>query len=233
MTRRLAAQFALRLHGVLIVLWSLAWGVACNKTLLWAGLQSPPWRYGVATLAAWLAMLAAFKLWLAYAGFTNAHRPRRARDGSGIDPDLPLPGGAGQSASRLDPVGGHGGSFGGGGASGDFEPLAETDSASLLGDVGGSVADGLSSADEFLPVALVIAIVVAIAAACLGVLTYCYAQGPMLLSEAAFEVLLAGGLVRTARRAHQADWLRTVVRKTAIPWMIVLTCAIAIGLLLR
>ena len=95
------------------------------------------------------------------------------------------------------------------------------------------MADSLSSADEALPLVLVIAVVAAAVTACLGVLTYFYAQGPMLLSEAAFEVLLAGGLIRTARRADQADWLRTVVVRTAVPWLIVLGCAIAIGLVLR
>ncbi|CAJ0718337.1 hypothetical protein [Ralstonia mannitolilytica] len=54
----------------------------------------------------------------------------------------------------------------------------------------------------------------------------------MLLSEAAFEVLLAGGLIRSARRADDADWLRTVVARTAIPWLVVLGCAVAIGLVL-
>lgn len=53
----------------------------------------------------------------------------------------------------------------------------------------------------------------------------------MLLSEAAFEVLLAG-LIRSARRADDADWLRTVVARTAIPWLVVLGCAVAIGVIL-
>jgi hypothetical protein len=202
--RRLASRFALRMHVALIVLWSLAWGVACNKLLRMAGLDAPPVRYGVATVAAWLAMLAAFKLWLAYAGFTQQRQVPREHSEWAADTadaavdlafDLPLPSG------------------GGGGAE--------------------TVAEGLASADEFLPLAIVIAVVVAVMAASLGVLTYFYTQGPMLLSEAAFEVLLAGGLIRSARRANDADWLRTVVVRTAVPWLIVLGCAIAIGLLLR
>lgn len=200
--RRLASRFALRMHVALIVLWSLAWGVACNKLLRMAGLDAPPVRYGVATVAAWLAMLAAFKLWLAYAGFTQQRQVPREHSEWAADTadaavdlafDLPLPSGGG----------------------------AET------------VTEGLASADEFLPLAIVIAVVVAVVAASLGVLTYFYTQGPMLLSEAAFEVLLAGGLIRSARRANDADWLRTVVVRTAVPWLIVLGCAIAIGLLLR
>lgn len=237
LARRLASRFALRLHVVLIVVWSLAWGMACNKLLRMAGLDSPPWRYGVATIAAWLAMLVAFKLWLAYAGFTQRRKQEQARASadSGLDFDLPLPrlgGNVGRAAAQPGPIGG-GGSFGGGGATADFEPLAAAGDSSLLGETGSSVADGLSSADEALPLVLVIAVVVAAVAACFGVLTYFYTQGPMLLSEAAFEVLLAGGLIRTARRADQADWLRTVVVRTAVPWLIVLGCAIAIGLVLR
>lgn len=199
---RLASRFALRVHVVLIVLWSLAWGVACNKLLRMAGLDAPPVRYGVATVAAWLAMLAAFRLWLAYAGFTQQRQVPREHSDLAADTadaavdlafDLPLPSGGGAEA----------------------------------------VAEGLASADEFLPLAIVIAVVVAVVATSLGVLTYFYTQGPMLLSEAAFEVLLAGGLIRSARRANDADWLRTVVVRTAVPWLIVLGCAIAIGLLLR
>lgn len=242
--RRLASRFALRLHVVLIVLWSLAWGVACNKLLHMAGLDSPPWRYGIATVTAWLAMLVAFKLWLAYAGFTQRRKQQSAQGDSIADAaadaidfgsSLPLPrlgGNVGRAAAQPGPFGG-GGTFGGGGASADFEPLADAADSSLLGEAGNGVADSLSSADEALPLVLVIAVVVAAVTACLGVVTYFYAQGPMLLSEAAFEVLLAGGLIRTARRADQADWLRTVVVRTAVPWLIVLGGAIAIGLVLR
>ncbi|WP_296227939.1 hypothetical protein [Ralstonia sp. UBA689] len=237
--RRLAARFALRMHVLLIVLWSLAWGVGCNKALHWVGLESPPWRYGTAAVAAWLAMLVAFKLWLAYTGFTQRRKQQRASEsadsGADLDFDFDLPrigGSTGRAAVRSS-IGEHGGTFSGGGASADFEPFASADDGSPLGEAASSMAEGLSSADEFLPVALVIAVVVAVVAASLGVLTYFYTQGPMLLSEAAFEVLLAGGLIRTARRANDADWLRTVVVKTAVPWLIVLGCAIAVGLLLR
>ncbi|MGM3277839.1 hypothetical protein [Ralstonia sp. 24A2] len=238
--RRLASRFALRLHVVLIVLWSLAWGVACSKLLHMAGMDSPPWRYSIATVAAWLAMLVAFKLWLAYTGFTQRRKQQSTQGDSIVDTaadaidfgsGLPLPRFAGNAGRAA--IGERGGSFSGAGASADFEPLADAGDTSLLGDAGSSVAEGLSAADEALPIALVIAVVAAAVAACLGVVTYFYAQGPMLLSEAAFEVLLAGGLIRTARRANQADWLRTVVVKTAVPWLIVLGCAIAIGLVLR
>ena len=248
LARRLASRFALRLHVVLIVLWSLAWGVTCNKLLQLTGLDSPPWRYSIATVTAWLAMLVAFKLWLAYAGFTQRRKQQSARgwqsdsiadaaaDAIDFGSGLPMPrlgGNIGRAAAQLGPIGGQGGIFGGGGASADFEPLADAADSSLLGEAGSGVADSLSSADEALPLVLVIAVVVAAVTACLGVVTYFYTQGPMLLSEAAFEVLLAGGLIRTARRADQADWLRTVVVRTTVPWLIVLGCAIAIGLVLR
>lgn len=238
-TRRLASRFALRLHVVLIVLWSLAWGVACNKLLHMAGMDSPSLRYGVATVAAWLAMLIAFKLWLAYAGFAQRRKQQHASSeadaSANLDFDLgnvSLPR-IGGGAARSGSIGGQGGTFSGAGASADFEPVTSASDTSLLGDVGSGIAESVSSADEALPVVLVIAVVVAAAAACFGVLTYFYTQGPMLLSEAAFEVLLAGGLIRSARRAKDADWLRTVVVRTAVPWLIVLGCAIAIGLVLR
>lgn len=237
--RRLAARFALRFHVVLIVLWSLTWGVACSKTLHWAGLDSRPWRYAVATVCAWLAMLVAIKLWLLYTGFTQRRKAQRASagsdgggDGVGLDFDFGLPRIGGNASRAATHIGDHGGTFSGAGASADFEPFASAGDTSLLGDAG-SVADGLSSADEALPIVLVIAVVAAAAAACLGVLTYFYTQGPMLLSEAAFEVLLAGGLLRSMRRADDGDWLRTIVVKTAVPWLIVLGCAIGVGLVLR
>ena len=211
---------------MLMVLWALGWGVASNKLLSWAGVMSPPWRYALATLIAWLAMLVALRLWLSYVGLASQFE--RQRSGSGSDlPSIDVP--LGRNSTSVE-FSGSGGEFSGGGASNNFEIDADlTGSASIDG--ASSLGDIVSELDD-LPGLVVIVGWLAIAA-CGGVLLYFYAQGPMLLSELAFEALLAGGLIKTARKADQASWLSAAIKSTIVPFLAVLTGAIVVGLLMR
>jgi hypothetical protein len=51
----------------------------------------------------------------------------------------------------------------------------------------------------------------------------------VILPEAAFEALLAAGLVRAARRARFGGWARGVLRSTALPFTLVLGSAVVLG----
>lgn len=55
-----------------------------------------------------------------------------------------------------------------------------------------------------------------------------YSTGPLILIEVATETLLAGGLLRWARRTEMA-WMSRSVRNTAIPFLIITTALFAIG----
>lgn len=56
-----------------------------------------------------------------------------------------------------------------------------------------------------------------------------YSTGPLILIEVATETLLAGGLLRWARRT-EAAWMTRSVRATAIPFLITTTALFIIGL---
>jgi|GEM_PF-2721311 len=56
-----------------------------------------------------------------------------------------------------------------------------------------------------------------------------YSTGPLILIEVATETLLAGGLLRWARRTELA-WMSRSVRTTAIPFVIATTALLVVGL---
>ena len=47
----------------------------------------------------------------------------------------------------------------------------------------------------------------------------------MILPEAAFEALLASGLIKAARRGDARGWARGVLKSTLIPFVLVLAAA--------
>jgi hypothetical protein len=50
-------------------------------------------------------------------------------------------------------------------------------------------------------------------------------QAPVILPEAAFEALLAAGLVKAAHRSEARGWTRGVLKSTVIPFALVLAAA--------
>jgi len=76
--------------------------------------------------------------------------------------------------------------------------------------------------------ALVIALVVLVA--CLGgAAIWLVWQAPVILPEAAFEALVAAGLVKAARVSEARGWMHGVLRSTAIPFVLLLAAAIFLG----
>jgi hypothetical protein len=58
-------------------------------------------------------------------------------------------------------------------------------------------------------------------------------QAPAILSEAAFQLLLASGLMKTTRQAAQADWTGSVLRATWKPFALVLVLTTILGAMLH
>ena len=75
-----------------------------------------------------------------------------------------------------------------------------------------------------------ITLILAIAAAAGVYLVY---EAPFILSEAAFEFILAAGLVRGARRINSADWMGSVFKTTSIPFIVTLALATLAGYLMH
>lgn len=52
---------------------------------------------------------------------------------------------------------------------------------------------------------------------------------PGILSETAFNAALAGVLTRHAHKVSQGNWIGSVLRKTALPFALVLMLSVAMG----
>ena len=90
-----------------------------------------------------------------------------------------------------------------------------------LGDSVGDVAGGAVSAlgDEGGLAAIVVMTVIgSVVAIVLGAGIYMIYEAPFILSEAAFQVVLAASLVKSSRAMNEPDWIGSVFRTTWIPF---------------
>ncbi len=74
---------------------------------------------------------------------------------------------------------------------------------------------------------------VAIAALIFGVGIYLIYEAPLILSEAAFQGVLAGGLARGAHRMASGDWIGSIFKATWIPLALTLFLAFLAALVLH
>lgn len=79
---------------------------------------------------------------------------------------------------------------------------------------------------------VVLAVLGVIVALVLGAGIYLVYEAPFILSEAAFEFVLAAGLVRGSRRLDAADWMGSVFKTTWIPFATTLLMATLAGWLI-
>jgi len=211
--RWLQDRFFLRIHMSLILAATFLAGVGTTKLLLLIGVGSMAVRYVLAVCAAYLAFLALIRLWLFY---VNADR----------EVDLSADGIAfiGEIAFGADSTGleAGGGSFGGGGATGSW------------GDAVAAPVKSSSSGFNFdfdldLDGLVVVLLFLALAGALLFAGIYVIYTAPALLSEAAFEALLAGALLRRAKTIDRPGWVGAVWRATVWPFVAVVVLAGALG----
>lgn len=243
-------RYFIRAHMSAMLVLVLVTGTLASRLLLRAGVTHMGVRYPIAVIVSYLVFFGLVRLWLAYVCRAAGARARSSASGSSGDDlfDGSWGGGSGSSGSggsvgRL--LGGGGGS-GGGGTSGDFGDgalearsavpipmqaqapsqggggsISRFFSGSRSGGGGGGGGDG----DGLLLLILFVVLVAAI----FGAGAYLIIQAPAILSEAAFQAVLAGGLVRTARGSHDPGWAESVLKKTAIPFAIVLVLAGVFG----
>jgi len=80
---------------------------------------------------------------------------------------------------------------------------------------------------------VVVAILAAIMSVCIGAGVYLVYEAPFILSEAAFQFILAAGLIRGTRRIKSADWIGSVFKTTSIPFFVTLALALLAGYLMH
>lgn len=223
--RGIAAAFLVRFHMSIIFVAVVATAVAASRLLFLAGIDSLMVRYALAATAAYAVFFVFVRVWIFYVTLAGSRR-------SSVDlPDVVWPGRGGSNAT-FEPGGGH---FGGGGASGSFDPEA-VNAGSVLeaapsggsGGGGGLGADvGLDADDAVLLLLALLALATCLA----GAAIYLVWQAPVILPDAAFEALLASGLVTasTTERQKARGWARGLLRSTVVPFALVLLAAMFVG----
>jgi hypothetical protein len=220
-------------------------GFLATRSMLALHLDNVLVRYPLAVVCAYLVFFLAVKLWLKYVAVSPAKRciPDNAADLIDVVPDVAgaWPGGGGLPG--VEALTGGGGGFSGGGASGGFEGVVSavadggaTDTGGgiggAIGDVAGDALSGLGDEGGVAAV-VVFAVLAAIGAVVVGAGLYLVYEAPFILSEEAFEFVLAASLVRGSRRIDSCDWVGSVFRTTAIPFAVTLVLAFLAGYLMH
>lgn len=246
--RALSEHFLLRLHMTVILGGTIGAALAVTHLLLAVHLNNMAVRYGVSIMAAFAAFIVFVRGWLWYIAFCAAAAAKRgtakaddwfnALNFSGGGVDVPSFGGGSSGGSSDGPsLGEGGGKFGGGGASGSWgEPTTQpvlavaapqSSSGSVKSSGGGKSSSGFSLDFDGDAAVLIVAIVfigaVVVAAA------YLIYAAPVVLSEAAFQATLAATLTRHAKNMSRNGWVGSIVRSTAVPFLIVLALGIGLG----
>jgi lysylphosphatidylglycerol synthetase-like protein (DUF2156 family) len=211
----LQRRYALRVHMLLIVAATIGAGLGATKLLLMAHVDVLALRYALAVFAAYLTFLFLIRIWLAY---VSDERWELDFNGDGVD--IFSWGGPGPGPTGLD---GGGGSFGGGGASGSWGDAA----AQPVKSSGGSGFDLVPDLDgEGCVLVLLAAALIAILLVAGVYLIY---TAPAILSEVAFETVLAAALARRAKRVASSAWVGSIFRATVWIFAAVLAFSVALG----
>ena len=223
-------------------------GFLASWLLLQLGVHRMALRYGLAVLAAYGVFLLLLRVWIHF------HQRSLRRDLAGdvaeavadAALDAVIDGGfqvgtrgAGELVRGLRPGGG---SSGGAGASTAFEAPATPPAPSALLSTGGRSTSGHSTGggsgkagfdlsnlvpDLDLDEAIVLVVALAIAFSVLAASIWLVVGAPTLLAELLVDSALAGGLYRKLRQ-DDTSWLETALKKTVLPFVVVLVVA-AIG----
>jgi hypothetical protein len=209
----------LRWHSFLLAstCFALVWAVSAS--LMYAGVDALALRWPVALGVAYAAFIGLLWLWC---------RWLLSRDEGDV-------GDPGFDANSLDRMGadapfqsGGGGDFGGGGASGTFEP---GDAVEGAGRAAGHVLEAAGSADEGIVIAVPLAVVVGVAVLLAGAIGLAVFGlfGIEVLLGVAVEIAIASAGGALAYRARREGWLSHALSRTIRPMAIILLMVVALG----
>ncbi len=234
---KLSTRFSLRIHMTLILMSAAIAGLIGSKVMLLSGLHNPAIRYPVTVLFAYCVFFIAIKVWLWIITPSFARKSNSTDTLSDIVIDsLPLGSSGSSGSSGIEAFNGGGGQFAGGGASGSFgEPVSGAASVSSSGSSSGS---GFFSSldidfDEGIGVVIVLALFAVLLTAIFGAGAYIIYQAPVILSEAAFDSLLAMSLIKKTKAMQDPDWLGSVFKATWKQFCIIISIAFITGLVMR
>ena len=237
----LVRSLSLRLHVSLIIAFSWACGFLVTRQLHNFGVDTLAVRYSLALIAAYAAFLAGVRVWLWLVVGAEPARNNVADSRGNSNWELPAFGGNGSGNGVAAPSGGGGGS-GGAGSSGDWDGpapsanlqgigtqlgLGSSSGSSSGGGGGGGGGDG-GDVGEGIVALLVLVFFILVVVTYFAAIFYVVYVGPHLLGEAAFQFMLAGGLVKHARKTD-ASWMENVIKATWIPFAVVFIITVAFG----
>jgi len=217
-----------RCHMTILVIATMAAGLAATKLMLLAGLTRVEFRYPLATVIAVLSFLGFTRLWIGYVRSRYAHRrglerrsglegPSRLDWSDVPDPDVPWP-------EHADPIF-CGGDSGGAGASdgcGDYSFSSTAPPEPTAGGHGGL--HSILDIDEFGILVLAGALLVA----SVGAGAYLIYTAPAIMPDVAFNAIVASGVASAAKRGG-STWIARLFRHMRLPVAAVLTITIALG----
>jgi hypothetical protein len=207
-----------------IVFLSGALGFFASAALLHLGLTHMGIRYPLALLVAYGVFLSLLWLWL-----------RTRHDHSDLV-DMPLPNGDGGSSAlpecdvpTLHPGDG---SFGGGGASADFNSgdIVEAAVNAKVEIAQGAAESVVSAAGEGCGVVVLVFLGIAAIGA---ILIWVLSMAPVFLAEIVLDGMLIAALYKRLRQTDSACWLHAAVRRTWAPFLLTAIIAGIVGTLLH
>ena len=231
--KHLERRYSLRLHMVAILLTTALSGVLFSKVLLFFGVLDFRIRYPLAVLFAYLVFFGCIRLWLSW---ISSFRESKTSTGDWLVDIIPNPSFRGSAGKEIPSFHGGGGRFSGAGASASFESiLADSQRTSaggasegvskVLGEAAGALGD-----DNIIVAVIVLVVLVVTILASAAFLVY---GAPDILSEAAFEGLLAASLIRRARVISETAWAGSILKTTWTPFAVILGVAFLSGVVLH
>jgi len=242
---RFKRLYSLRFHMAMILAVTAGAGLLATWGFHKLHMENVAVRYPLAVILSYAVFFAAVKVWLKCVSCAPA--PSKGGDAlydpsvfmPGVPdagPDIPAGGGPGACSAPDAPLY-QGGGSGGGGADRVFD--GPTVPGGGDADAGGAVGHVLSGAADVadgeggLAVIVCVGALAIAAAAVFGVGIYLVYAAPTILSEAAFNVILAGSLIRSTKRIGCADWFGSVFAATWLPFAITFALALLAGCLIH
>jgi hypothetical protein len=247
LTARIKRSYFVRFHMFLILSATVISAVICSKVLSLLGISSMPVRYGIAIIFSYFLFFLFVKLWLLYIGIGRLFAAKKNKGGSLAGGDMmPSFGGSGSGSGASRFSGFRGGSSGGGGSSESFAegnpsvavPVGVGGGNPVVAEGGhgnaGSILDGLSGVGDegFLKVLAIVLLAALVFSVVIvgGYLIWC---APVILSDAAFHVLLVAGLSRKVRRVRESNWEMSILKATWWGFLLILVAAVVFGIVAK
>lgn len=228
-TNRLLRDGFPRFQIIVMLLITALAGFLTSVFLLKSQVHSMTVRYPFAIIVAYCVFLVLLRIWL-----WIQKDDRLDIDLTGVSVDgiyIPL---SGNSTPEADIKFGGGGDFGGGGAGGTWSGgntssqagVAFAQTKASTGSAGGA---GSFFGDlEFDEAVWLIVVIAALTGAFLAAIYIIYIA-PVLLAEILVDGVLVTGLYRRVKKIDQPYWLKTAVKKTLLPAVIIAICFGAAG----